>query len=125
MTAAAGVFLGARWVPLFLAVAVSTYLLHRKPRRAVRRPLRRRVRLAERHGTPWVEECAYCLQPATTWDHIVPFAKGGSDDRWNMAPSCRPCNSSKGDDTPEEWWDRIGRGQPYPEYWPRSVACQR
>lgn len=125
MTAAAGVFLGARWVPLFLAVAVSTYLLHRKPLRTSHRPLRRRVNLAERHGPAWVETCAYCLGRAETFDHVVPFSKGGSDERWNMAPACRRCNSSKGARSPEDWWNDIGRGQPYPEYWPRSVACQR
>lgn len=130
MAVAAGAFLGSRWVPLFLGVAVSTFLLHRRRHTPVQGPHRRRVNLAEKHGTPWVDDCAYCLQPATTWDHVVPFSKGGSDERWNMAPACRPCQLSKGDRTPEEWWEsKIGTGRlsgtPMPEYWPRSETWVR
>lgn len=41
--------------------------------------------------------CVYCGAPATTRDHVVPVAVGGSDSVLNIVPSCKPCNSSKGD----------------------------
>lgn len=41
--------------------------------------------------------CVYCLQPATTLDHVVPLARGGSNDIGNMVPACRRCNFSKHD----------------------------
>lgn len=40
--------------------------------------------------------CGYCGQPATTVDHIVARANGGSDDDANLIASCRKCNSTKG-----------------------------
>jgi 5-methylcytosine-specific restriction endonuclease McrA len=46
-----------------------------------------------RPGTP----CHYCGNPATSVDHIIPKALGGTDDRANLAPACARCNSSKRD----------------------------
>ena len=34
---------------------------------------------------------------ATTRDHIVPKAKGGTDDDSNLQSLCHACNSAKGD----------------------------
>jgi RHS repeat-associated protein len=49
--------------------------------------------------------CAYCDNPtATTSDHVVPYAKGGSTTIENLDPACGPCNSSKGSkDLGTEW----------------------
>lgn len=41
--------------------------------------------------------CAYCGDPATTVDHIVPVNAGGSDSWDNKCGACRSCNSSKRD----------------------------
>jgi hypothetical protein len=50
------------------------------------------------------ERCVYCrISVATTLDHITPRSRGGTHDPSNLTPSCRPCNSSKGARTPDEW----------------------
>jgi 5-methylcytosine-specific restriction protein A len=40
--------------------------------------------------------CRYCGGPATTVDHLIPKARGGTDDDGNLVAACRPCNSAKG-----------------------------
>lgn len=40
--------------------------------------------------------CRWCGDPSTTVDHIVPRARGGGDDRANLAASCEPCNLKRG-----------------------------
>lgn len=47
--------------------------------------------------------CAYCFEPATTLDHIVPIARGGTNAIENIVPACQSCNSSKSDNTLDEW----------------------
>jgi len=39
--------------------------------------------------------CAYCGEPWTEIDHVVPVAKGGGLTRSNVLPACRPCNVVK------------------------------
>jgi 5-methylcytosine-specific restriction endonuclease McrA len=52
-------------------------------------------------------ECYYCgvrLDPSNhTVDHIIPRAKGGTDDPSNVVGCCRSCNFSKKDMSVEEW----------------------
>ena len=43
---------------------------------------------------------------ATTVDHIIPVAKGGTDDPENLVAACRRCNFSKQDKMPDEYWTR-------------------
>lgn len=40
--------------------------------------------------------CAYCQGIATEADHVIPKAKGGTDQLDNLVASCRPCNTRKG-----------------------------
>ena len=56
--------------------------------------------------------CAYCPEPATTWDHIVPVSKGGITDPGNVVPCCSACNSSKRDRDVWEWLASTGREVP-------------
>jgi 5-methylcytosine-specific restriction endonuclease McrA len=41
--------------------------------------------------------CAYCGAPATSADHVVALAAGGSNGIENLVPACAFCNSSKRD----------------------------
>jgi 5-methylcytosine-specific restriction endonuclease McrA len=52
----------------------------------------------------WDYECAYCGDPATSLDHIVPRFKSGSSNRNNLIPACRRCNSNKASNTVEAWY---------------------
>lgn len=54
-------------------------------------------------------ECSYCEDPATTFDHVHPVARGGKTEWTNMMPCCRPCNSSKKDSDLYEWAAKTGR----------------
>ncbi len=54
----------------------------------------------------WIEllilfnyRCAYCHRSDNRFDrdHIFPVSKGGPNTKSNIAPSCRSCNSRKGD----------------------------
>lgn len=38
-----------------------------------------------------------CTRVATTKDHVIPAAHGGSDDMENLRPACQPCNSKRRD----------------------------
>jgi len=55
-----------------------------------------------------LSNCYYCgcddseLNPLTL-DHVVPRSKGGSNKMSNKVPSCRSCNSSKGNKSLEEF----------------------
>lgn len=41
-------------------------------------------------------KCAYCgKQDKLTFEHVVPFSKGGRFDRQNIIPACSACNASK------------------------------
>ena len=43
------------------------------------------------------DPCSYCGAPADVFDHVVPRAYGGTDDRANLTPACGPCNRHKAD----------------------------
>ena len=49
--------------------------------------------------------CTYCGKRGVRLecDHVMPAARGGSDDLSNLTTACFPCNRSKRDKTPEEW----------------------
>lgn len=49
--------------------------------------------------------CAYCGRDDVpmTEDHILAITNGGLDNKENINPACRSCNSSKGDRLLEDW----------------------
>ena len=52
-------------------------------------------------------KCYYCsnrFHPSDlTMDHIVPVVRGGQSVKSNVVPSCKECNTSKGNMTEVEW----------------------
>jgi 5-methylcytosine-specific restriction endonuclease McrA len=70
--------------------------------------LMRRARVHKASGThtkaqrlylhaSYLGRCAYCFSVAATdFDHVVPLARGGSNDIGNLVPACEKCNASKG-----------------------------
>jgi 5-methylcytosine-specific restriction endonuclease McrA/predicted nucleic acid-binding Zn ribbon protein len=56
------------------------------------------ARLAEYDG-----RCAYCGEPGSTMDHVVPLIRGGPHTIENVVPACSRCNSSKGSKLMSEW----------------------
>src|SRR4051812_43312051 len=76
-----------------------------RPLPAARARLRRERRaqgltIAQRRALlrRWIKQrkpCAYCSAPATTVDHVVPLALGGTHGEGNLTPACSSCNSSK------------------------------
>ena len=54
--------------------------------------------------------CQYCGSIKNlTIDHVIPRSKGGQDTWENMVVACMPCNTHKGDKTPEEWGKQLYR----------------
>lgn len=52
-------------------------------------------------------------------DHIIPKSRRGSDDYWNLIPSCNPCNQKKKNKTPEEFGYVFPRRARFPKRIPR------
>jgi hypothetical protein len=55
----------------------------------------------------WNWKCAYCEVKLTrgtrSTDHIVPLTKGGANEKDNIVPCCRSCNSKKNNRLLSEW----------------------
>jgi 5-methylcytosine-specific restriction endonuclease McrA len=61
--------------------------------------------------------CQYCgshLQ--LTLDHVIPRSRGGKDTWENLTTACQPCNTRKGDMTPEEAGLTLARHPFRPSY---------
>ena len=57
-------------------------------------------------------ECQYCGAVATTVDHVIPVAKGGTDESSNLAAACSRCNYSKHDKDVETFMiERAGKSK--------------
>ncbi|AMQ06604.1 hypothetical protein AZE41_12075 [Sporosarcina psychrophila] len=41
-----------------------------------------------------------------TYDHFIPFSKGGSFEQDNILPCCSGCNSSKNNSDFERWYEK-------------------
>ncbi|MFJ9420404.1 HNH endonuclease [Streptomyces sp. NPDC101227] len=78
--------------------------------RYVRVPFRRRASWSRRGVLVRDQHrCAYCGRRATTVDHVVPRAQGGTDTWLNTVASCAEDNHRKADRTPEQAGMRLLR----------------
>lgn len=73
--------------------------------------------------------CQYCGQhyrkEELTFDHVLPRSRGGETNWTNIVTSCKPCNRTKGDRTPDEA-DMPLLSQPKePRWWPFSASSAR
>ncbi|MBU2430563.1 MAG: HNH endonuclease, partial [Proteobacteria bacterium] len=57
--------------------------------------------------------CHYCqnsfLPKELTMDHIVPLARGGKSEKFNVVPCCKECNTKKKQMLPVEWDEYMSR----------------
>lgn len=78
-------------------VVLTTYV--KVPYREFR-PTRRNVFIRDNYS------CRYCGKQLSSEelsvDHVLPKSRGGKDSWENLVTACKPCNSKKGDRTPEE-----------------------
>jgi 5-methylcytosine-specific restriction endonuclease McrA len=53
--------------------------------------------------------CHYCQErfppDQLTMDHIIPLARGGRSEKFNLVPCCKACNTRKRQLLPCEWDD--------------------
>lgn len=51
--------------------------------------------------------CHYCRQvfppKELTMDHVIPIARGGKTEKFNLVPCCKACNTKKKQLLPAEW----------------------
>lgn len=108
--------------------------------RILRRFKRDRIRVKFSRLNIYIRDgftCAYCrrrfMTEDLTFDHVLPRCKGGKTCWENIVSCCIPCNSSKGDRTPEQAGMKLARrptkphnlpvvtvpfgGGPLPEEW--------
>ncbi len=81
-------------IPVPSVIRLRTYVKVPFRRRV---PLNRRAVFARDAGA-----CQYCGRPAENLDHVLPRSRGGTHTWENVVAACRPCNTRKGDRTPEE-----------------------
>lgn len=72
--------------------------------------------------------CQYCKKDGSrkelTVDHIVPKSRGGKTTWSNIATACKPCNTRKGNRTPEEAGMKLLQ-QPTTPTWAQSFQLPR
>ncbi|MEU5166802.1 HNH endonuclease [Streptomyces mutomycini] len=51
--------------------------------------------------------CAYCDEPYSHIEHVLPLSRGGQHTASNVVPACSACNLSKGAKTPDEWISQL------------------
>jgi len=66
--------------------------------------------------------CQYCgckfVAKELTYDHVIPKSRGGKTCWENIVTCCMPCNSSKGDRTPQEANMRVRKQPTRPDWVP-------
>ncbi|MCG8685465.1 MAG: HNH endonuclease [Desulfobacterales bacterium] len=59
--------------------------------------------------------CHYCQEQfppkELTMDHVIPIARGGKSEKFNLVPCCKACNTQKRQMLPAEWDAHMARLQ--------------
>lgn len=78
---------------------------HKRKARIRKLPCTLTVEQWEQCKSYFEDKCAYCGKKSVlTHDHFVPLSKGGEYTKDNVMPSCRSCNSSKGQKEFTKWF---------------------
>lgn len=55
--------------------------------------------------------CHYCRESfppkELTMDHVIPIARGGRSEKFNLVPCCKGCNTQKRQMLPAEWGEYL------------------
>lgn len=72
-----------------------------------------RAKARQLRGTQWWKRkrasgiCHYCRgnfpPKELTMDHVIPLARGGRSEKFNLVPCCKDCNTQKRQMLPAEW----------------------
>jgi len=78
-----------------------------------------RAKARELRSTQWWKRkrssgiCHYCKHyyppKELTMDHIIPLARGGKSEKFNLVPCCKECNTQKKQLIPSEWEEYMAR----------------
>lgn len=55
--------------------------------------------------------CAYCGEPWSHLDHVIPLARGGMHCLANLRPACARCNHRKGAKSAKKWLQMVAEGK--------------
>ncbi|PIE62044.1 MAG: HNH endonuclease [Desulfobacterales bacterium] len=76
-----------------------------------------RAKARQLRGTQWWKRkrakgiCHYCQASfppqELTMDHVIPIARGGRSEKFNLVPCCKSCNTQKRQMLPAEWDDYL------------------
>ena len=72
-----------------------------------------RAKARQLRGSQWWKRkrasgiCHYCGESfppkELTMDHVIPIARGGRSEKFNLVPCCKACNTKKKQMLPAEW----------------------
>lgn len=75
-----------------------------KKERAKARELRTSQWWKRKRSTGICYYCSRTFPPAQlTMDHLIPLARGGRSEKFNLVPCCKACNTQKSHLLPAEW----------------------
>lgn len=73
----------------------------------------------------YLRRCAYCGIELNIFnsviDHTTPLSRGGTNEIYNLTPSCSYCNARKSTKNHQEFWEFLNRK--IDENWLKRAAC--
>ena len=91
-------YAGGRVIPRIARIVVRSRVMMGGVTDAYHQQAYRGQRAAVLEAAGWLCQVRLpgCTVRATTVDHVMPLAYGGTNDRWNLRASCAACNSRGG-----------------------------